>query len=76
MTLDTLIMFAGALVAALPFLGFPNTWDTVIFFALGVFIIALGIVIRRRSGGERPRRGNGDTFVESAPPSARTHDSF
>lgn len=51
MTLDTLIMLAGAFVAALPFLGFPNSWDTWLFFAAGVFVIALGIVVRRRGLG-------------------------
>ncbi len=57
MTLDALIMLSGVLVAALPFLGFPNTWDTWIFFAVGVFVIALGIVVRRRYGHiENPRR--------------------
>ena len=40
MTLDTLIMLSGALVAVLPFLGFPNSWDNVIFFLAGVFVIA------------------------------------
>jgi hypothetical protein len=48
MTIDTLIMLSGAFVAALPFLGFPNTWDSVFFFAAGVFVISLGIIVRRR----------------------------
>ena len=50
MTIDTLIMLAGAFVAVLPFLGFPNSWDTALFFLAGVFIISLGIVVRRRGG--------------------------
>ncbi len=50
MTIDALIMLAGAFVAALPFLGFPNSWDTFFFLAAGVFIIALGVVVRRRLG--------------------------
>lgn len=50
MTIDALIMLAGAFVAGLPFLGFPNSWDTVFFFIAGAFIIALGIVVRRRIG--------------------------
>ncbi len=50
MTIDALIMLAGAFVAGLPFLGFPNSWDTVFFSIAGVFIIALGIVVRRRIG--------------------------
>ena len=48
MTLDTLIMLAGAFVALLPFLGFPNSWDTVLFFIAGIFIVALGILVRMR----------------------------
>lgn len=48
MTLDTIIMLAGALVALLPFLGFPESWDMVIFFLLGVLVIGLGIAVRRR----------------------------
>lgn len=50
MTLDALIMLAGAFVAVLPSLGFPNSWDNVLLFLAGVFIIALGIVVRRRRG--------------------------
>lgn len=60
MTLDTLIMLSGALVAVLPFLGFPNSWDNAIFFLAGVFVIALGITVRRRGTGsahkQEPRR--------------------
>lgn len=51
MTLDTLIMLAGAFIALLPFLGFPSAWDTALLFCLGVFIIALGIAVRRRGFG-------------------------
>jgi VIT1/CCC1 family predicted Fe2+/Mn2+ transporter len=51
MTIDTLIMFAGAFVALLPFLGFPSSWDRVLLLVIGIFIIALGIVVRRK--GER-----------------------
>ncbi|HEY4525132.1 MAG TPA: hypothetical protein VJL39_02100 [Candidatus Paceibacterota bacterium] len=47
MTLDTLIMLSGALVAVLPFLGFPNRWDSIFFVVLGIFIISLGIALRR-----------------------------
>lgn len=47
MTLDSLIMLTGALVALLPFLGFPESWDMVIFFLLGVLVIGLGIAVRR-----------------------------
>lgn len=50
MTVDALIILSGAFVAALPFLGFPNSWDTFFFLAAGVFTVALGIVVRRRLG--------------------------
>lgn len=69
MTLDTLIMLAGAFVAVLPFLGFPNSWDTVLLFLAGVFIIGLGIVVRRRTSSRLGPRGNGETFVENLPAS-------
>lgn len=41
-------MLAGAFVVIEPFLGFPTRWDTVLLFMVGVFVIALGIVVRRR----------------------------
>lgn len=47
MSLDALIMLGGGSVAIMPFLGFPPSWDNVIFFLLGIFILALGIVVRR-----------------------------
>jgi len=64
MTLDALIMLVGALVAMLPFLGFPNSWDTVFFFILGIVVIALGIIVRRRGSHHVPSK---QTFVENAP---------
>lgn len=66
MTLDSLIILSGALVAILPFLGFPNTWDSVIFLILGALVVTLGIVVRRRA----PRRTAQDRdsfFVENTP---------
>ena len=69
MTIDTLIMLSGAFVAILPFLGFPNSWDSVLFFIAGIFIISLGIVVRRRGASmtPRPTEKNGGTFVENTP---------
>lgn len=66
MALDTLIMFLGTMVAVLPFLGLPNSWDTVLFFILGVSIIALGFIVRRRVG-HRTGQGSRPTFVENVP---------
>ncbi|HCM43850.1 MAG: hypothetical protein UY39_C0009G0010 [Candidatus Kaiserbacteria bacterium GW2011_GWC2_49_12] len=73
MTLDILIIFAGSFVAVLPFLGFPSSWDTVLFFIAGIFVIGLGIAVQRRgSAGEQ--RKNTET-VENPSPS-NTHDTL
>lgn len=53
MTIDTLIMFSGAFVLALPLLGFPASWDAVLLVLAGIATIALGIAVRRR--GLKPR---------------------
>lgn len=58
-------MFAGAAVAILPYLGFPNSWDSVLFLILGVFVIALGIIVRRRGIFARDMRT--PHIVETAP---------
>ena len=66
MTTDTLIMFAGAAVALLPYLGFPNSWDSVFFLILGIFVIALGIVVRR-NGGSSEHEHHDSHIVEAMP---------
>lgn len=48
MTLDALIMLAGISVALIPFLGFPIGIDNAILVVIGVIVIVLGIVVRRR----------------------------
>lgn len=52
MTLDTLIMLVGAFIAALPLGGLPRDWQDTFVFLAGVVVIALGIVVRRRTGRE------------------------
>lgn len=90
MTLDALIMLAGAFVAVLPFLGLPNSWDTVLLFLAGVAVTGLGIVVRRRlparldeasakragkvGAGSAPHGGGTQAFVENLPRES-THDS-
>jgi hypothetical protein len=71
MTLDGLIMFAGVLIALLPFLGFPLKWDNIILIILGVIVIMLGIMVRRRGLMHKSaiHRGNGSTA--GAPHDAR-----
>jgi type IV secretory pathway TrbD component len=68
MTLDALIIFSGALVAVLPFLGFPNSWDAAFFLVLGVFIVALGIAVRRKGARlDAPRQVRDPHFVDTTP---------
>ncbi len=68
MTIDSLILLAGGLIAVLPFLGIPNRIDSVIFALLGVFVISLGIVIRRRKERKPKRRVPRDSqFIENTP---------
>lgn len=56
MTLDSLILLTGVLVATMPFLGFPNSWDRIIFLVLGIVVIALGIIVRRRTPRKSSKR--------------------
>lgn len=66
MTTDALIILCGSLVAVLPFLGFPGSWDTIFFFILGVCIVALGIAVRRKHVAQRPEV-KPTHFAESQP---------
>ena len=65
MTLDALIMLTGAFVAVLPFLGFPNSWDSVLFLIAGILTVILGIIVRRRIAG--PKRRETNSYVENLP---------
>ncbi len=67
MTIDSLIMFSGAFIAALPFLGFPYSWDNVFLVIVGIFIVALGIVVRRR-GVYPPRKHEVPAPIEPESP--------
>ncbi len=63
MTLDTLIMLAGTSVVALQFLAFPRAWNTVLLVLIGVGIIVLGIIMRRRQNPIlAPRIENSDSL--------------
>jgi uncharacterized membrane protein YfcA len=56
MTLDAVIMLVGAIIAALPFSGFPRAWLEWIIFGFGVLVFALGIVVRRRLSQKQRQR--------------------
>jgi len=75
MTIDALIMFAGAFVTILPFLGFPIKWDSVLMVIAGVLIISLGIIVRRRGAARKPVPRAANTFVESAPQAPNVHEA-
>jgi len=75
MTLDALIMLSGGFVAVLPFLGFPNSWDSVFFFLAGVFIIGLGIVVRRRGLGVMDVKKDESRSADSTTHTSQSSDS-
>jgi hypothetical protein len=54
MTLDTVIMLFGAIVAVLPFLQLPLDWANFFAFIAGIVIIGLGVAVRRRGLGHNP----------------------
>lgn len=74
MTIDALIMFVGAFVAVLPFLGFPIKWDSVLMVVAGIVIITLGIILRRR-GTMRAAARRAHSFVESSPTPTNVHEA-
>jgi len=67
MTLDALIMGAGAFIVLEPHLGFPDAWDNALLFLVGVFVIALGIVVRRRGARIAVSHQQPRAFAESRP---------
>ena len=73
MSLDALIMLFGALVALLPFLGFPNSWDRILLLILGIIIVILGIVVRRR-GSRKGREETPRMFAEATSSDASPHE--
>lgn len=74
MSLDTLIMLFGALVAVMPFLGFTVNMQEWIFFVLGIIIVGLGIAVRRRGQRQRSIRARKGEFVESIPSGIVSYD--
>ncbi len=75
MTVDTLIMFAGVLVAIAPFIGLPGSpsgflaW---VFFFLGVIVVSLGITVRRGiNPSKRMQKKAQESIITPPPPPAR-----
>lgn len=67
MTIEALIVFLGIIVTVLPFLGFPLAIDNVILVALGICVILLGIVVRRRAQRRSSLAARTGTYADSVP---------
>ncbi len=75
MTKDLIIIFLGVWVALVPFLGFPNNLDTIIFVFSGLSIVALTLLLRSElthllTGDHRDFNRRGDSFIENGIQSA------
>jgi hypothetical protein len=62
MTLDTVIMLFGAIVAVLPFLQLPLDWTNFFAFIAGIVIIGLGVAVRRRGLGHNKAADQRELF--------------
>ena len=69
MTKETFIFLAGILLTVLPFLGVPLVWRQYTIFGIGVLLIFVGYVLRRKVFLEKIDHGTGergtDSFVET-----------
>ena len=72
MTLDALIMLSGTLTALIAISGFPSEWKVPMLFLLGILIVVLGIVARRRGLGvqrvtleKKPEGTSTDSLLQS-----------
>ena len=74
MSIDALIILVGALIAVMPFLGFPISWQVWIFFILGIVVVVLGIAVRRRGDRSVVQSRRKGEFVESMPAGVMSHD--
>jgi len=65
----TLVFFSGLLLVLLPYMGIPSDWKQYSYLGIGVLLILLGYIIRRRQFLDEIDYGNGergtDTFVET-----------
>ena len=66
MTLDTILLLLGVFGVILPSLGFPSTVDDVLFRIVGVAVLIVGVLLRRRRGGVQVHISN-SVMAESRP---------
>ena len=69
MSKETLVFLFGIILTILPFLGVPLLWRQYAIFAIGVLLIIIGYVLRRKVLLEKIDHGNcergTDSFVET-----------
>lgn len=71
MSKEMTVIVLGLLVAAVPFLGIPGSWKTLVFVLAGLGLAGAGFLLR----GEALSRGMGHGrkhFVENSAPAAPT----
>lgn len=68
MSRESIVLFSGIIVTALPYLGIPTEWKRYGFAFCGILLIALGYSLRRsaffRSIEVAPGERRGEAFVE------------
>ncbi len=69
MALNAIIMLMGMLIAIVPYLGFPVSWFRILYLVLGIIVIVLGILVRRRGSKVSVTQTDVGTveFIESHP---------
>lgn len=69
MSKETLVFVSGILLTVIPFLGVPETWRQYGVFGIGLLLILIGYILRRKTYLERIDIGDGergtDSFVET-----------
>lgn len=61
---ETLIIALGTWVAVVPFLGFPVSWDRVLFTISGIMLVVLGILVWRDEIAREPRKKNSEREIK------------
>jgi len=68
---DVIVMLLGVWVGLLPFLGFPSSWDRILFLISGIILISVGISMRRAKTASREH--NTDAQVSRGQHDENTH---
>ena len=72
MSKESLVFIFGVMVFLIPHLGIPGAWKDYSLAAIGIFLIIVGYLLRRKAYLRSIDNGNGeratDTFVENTKP--------